>query len=76
MAVAVETKSGTVVESIFYEEIDCCIFPVHPQSARAYRQRKVPSGNKTDHVDAWSLAQMRQCGWMEPTGSNCLRRSR
>ena len=25
-------------------------------SAKAYRQRKVPSGNKTDHVDAWSLA--------------------
>jgi hypothetical protein len=24
---------------------------------KAYRQRKVPSGNKTDHVDAWSLAE-------------------
>jgi len=54
VAVAVETKSGTVVEHL--QEIDCCIFPVHPQSAKAYRQRKVPSGNKTDHVDAWSLA--------------------
>jgi hypothetical protein len=54
VVVAVETKSGTVVEHL--QEIDCCIFPVHPQSAKAYRQRKVPSGNKTDHVDAWSLA--------------------
>ena len=54
VAVAIETKSGTVVERL--QEIDCCIFPVHPQSAKAYRQRKVPSGNKTDHVDAWSLA--------------------
>ena len=33
-----------------------CVFPVHTQSAKAYRQRKVPSGNKTDRVDAWSLA--------------------
>ena len=54
VAVAIETKFGTVMERL--QEIDCCIFPVHPQSAKAYRQRKVPSGNKTDHVDAWSLA--------------------
>jgi hypothetical protein len=54
VAVAIETKFGTVIERL--QEIDCCIFPVHPQSAKAYRQRKVPSGNKTDHVDAWSLA--------------------
>ena len=45
VAVAVETKSGTVVEHL--QEIDCCIFPVHPQSAKAYRQRKVPSGKST-----------------------------
>lgn len=25
-------------------------------SAKRYRERKVPSGNKTDRVDAWSLA--------------------
>jgi transposase len=30
--------------------------PVSTTSAKAYRQRKVPSGNKTDHVDTWSLA--------------------
>jgi hypothetical protein len=30
--------------------------PVHTRSAKGYRQRKVPSGNKTDRVDAWSLA--------------------
>jgi transposase len=32
------------------------VFPVHTRSAKGYRQRKVPSGNKTDKIDAWSLA--------------------
>ncbi len=54
LALAVETKSGAAVEKLI--ELQCCIFPVHTQSAKAYRQRKVPSGNKTDRVDAWSLA--------------------
>jgi transposase len=54
VAIAIETKSGTVIERML--ELGCHIFPVHTQSAKAYRQRKVPSGNKTDHVDAWSLA--------------------
>ncbi len=54
LALAVETKSGVAIERLM--ELQCSIFPVHPQSAKAYRQRKVPSGNKTDRVDAWSLA--------------------
>jgi len=54
LALAVETKSGAAIEKLL--ELQCCVFPVHPQSAKAYRQRKVPSGNKTDRVDAWSLA--------------------
>jgi transposase len=54
VAIAIETKHGTAIERLL--EMECCIFPVHPQSAKAYRQRKVPSGNKTDRVDAWSLA--------------------
>lgn len=54
LALAVETKCGAAIEKL--TELQCSIFPVHPQSAKAYRQRKVPSGNKTDRVDAWSLA--------------------
>src|SRR5450759_5110164 len=54
LALAAETKSGAAIEKLM--ELECCVFPVHPQSAKAYRQRKVPSGNKTDRVDAWSLA--------------------
>jgi hypothetical protein len=37
-------------------ESGVAVYPISPTSAKAYRQRKVPSGNKTDHVDAWSLA--------------------
>lgn len=54
LALAAETKSGAAVEKLM--ELRCSVFPVHTQSAKAYRQRKVPSGNKTDRVDAWSLA--------------------
>src|SRR2546430_10641792 len=54
LALAAETKSGPAIEKLM--ELQCCVFPVHTQSAKAYRQRKVPSGNKTDRVDAWSLA--------------------
>ena len=37
-------------------ESGVALYPISPTSAKAYRQRKVTSGNKTDHVDAWSLA--------------------
>lgn len=53
VAFAVETRQGAIMERLLEKE--CFVFAVHPQSAKAYRQRKVPSGNKTDHVDAWSL---------------------
>jgi hypothetical protein len=36
-------------------ESGLAVYPISTTS-KAYRQRKVPSGNKTDHVDAWSLA--------------------
>ena len=54
LAIAVEAKYGAAVEKL--SELNCgVVFPVNPQSAKAYRRRKVPSGNKTDHIDAWSL---------------------
>src|SRR5258708_33801418 len=37
-------------------ESGVAVYPISTTSAKGYRQRKVPSGNKTDHVDAWSLA--------------------
>ena len=53
MAACVETSQGVVVEQLL--ERGVTIYPVSPASAKRYRERKVPSGNKTDHVDAWSL---------------------
>lgn len=54
VAVCVETSQGVVVERLL--ESGIAVYPVSPASAKRYRERKVPSGNKTDRVDAWSLA--------------------
>ncbi len=73
VAVAVETKSGTVVEHL--QEIARCIFPLHPQS-QGYNvaSAKCPAATKPI---MWMLRAWRmRCGWMEPTGSNRFRRSR
>jgi len=58
------TKSGKGIEMTFDPDEPIRSFPhqlslptcLSPVSAKRYRERKVPSGNKTDHVDAWSLA--------------------
>ena len=54
IATAVETSQGVVVEQLLESAVT--VYPVSPVSAKAYRLRKMPSGNKTDHADAWSLA--------------------
>src|SRR4029078_4281421 len=32
------------------------VYPVNPKSAKRYRERRHPSGTKTDRHDAWALA--------------------
>lgn len=54
LAVTIETSQGAAIEQLL--ESGATVYPVHPQSAKLYRQRKVPSGNKTNRVDAWTLA--------------------
>ena len=54
VAVCVETNQGAVVEQLLNSDVT--VYPVSPVSAKEYRKRKVPSGNKTDQVDGWSLA--------------------
>ena len=54
LAACVETSQGVVVEQLL--ESGVTVYPVSPVSAKGYRERKVPSGNKTDRLDAWSLA--------------------
>jgi len=55
LGVAIETSQGAVVDQLL--QLDCSVYPVNPLSAKHYRERKAPSGNKTDHLDAWSLAE-------------------
>jgi len=54
LAVAIETSQGAAVDQLLQREY--ALYPVHPVSARRYRERKAPSGTKTDHLDAWGLA--------------------
>lgn len=54
VAACVETSRGVVVEHLLASGV--AVYPVSPASAKGYRERKVPSGNKTDRLDAWSLA--------------------
>ena len=53
-AVAIETSSGATVERLI--EAGYAVYPVNPKAAKRYRERKAPSGTKTDRLDAWSLA--------------------
>ena len=54
LGVAIETSFGMVVEQLIDSSVS--VFPVNPMSARRYRERKHPSGTKTDRHDAWALA--------------------
>ena len=54
LAVAVETSQGAAVEQLVASGVE--VYPVAPAKAKAYRERKAASGNKTDALDAWSLA--------------------
>jgi len=54
LGVAIETSFGMVVEQLL--ESGVTVFPVNPKAARRYRERRNPSGTKTDRHDAWALA--------------------
>jgi len=54
LGVAIETSQGAAVDQLLQREYS--IYPVHPVSAQSYRERKAPSGTKSDHLDAWGLA--------------------
>jgi transposase len=55
LGVAIETNQGAAVDQLLQIE-GLTVYPIHPVAAQSYRQRKAPSGNKTDLVDAASLA--------------------
>jgi transposase len=54
LAVAIETNQGAAVEQLLQSPVT--VYPINPRSAAAYRQRKTATSNKTDRLDAWSLA--------------------
>jgi transposase len=54
VAVAVETCNGPAVERLL--AMGCRVYPLNPKSAERYRDRKAPSGAKSDRLDAWSFA--------------------
>lgn len=54
LGVAIETSFGIVVEQLIDSGVT--VYPVNPMSAKRYRERKHPSGTKTDRHDAWALA--------------------
>lgn len=70
LPVSVETNHGLAVDQLL--DLGAVVFPVNPQSARHYRQRKAPTGTKDDLLDAWSLADALRVdghGWkpLQPT---------
>src|ERR1051326_3680997 len=52
--IAIETSSGPAVDQLLQR--DYPVYPLNPKAAQRYRERKCPSGNKTDRHDAWSMA--------------------
>jgi transposase len=54
LAVTIETSCGPSVERLL--ELGLAVYPVRPLAAARYRERKAPSGVKTNLIDAWSLA--------------------
>ncbi len=52
--IALETSTGIVVDQLLQRQY--AIYPVNPLAAKRYRERKAPSGTKSDRHDAWSLA--------------------
>lgn len=51
---AIETRSGPAVERLL--EAGWAVFPLNPKAAERYRDRKSPSGSKSDRLDAFCFA--------------------
>jgi transposase len=52
--IALETSSGPAVDQLLQRGWE--VYPVNPKSAERYRERKIPSGDKSDRPDAYTLA--------------------
>lgn len=54
VAATIETNCGPAVERLL--ELGCSLYPLNPKAGQRYRDRKAPSGGKTDRLDALSFA--------------------
>jgi transposase len=54
LGVAIETCCGPAVERLL--EAGLAVYPLNPKAAERYRERKAPSGAKSDSLDARSFA--------------------
>jgi transposase len=54
LALCIETNQGAAIEQLL--QGGATLYPVQPKAAQRYRERKAPSGVKTDRLDAFSLA--------------------
>jgi transposase len=54
LGVAIETRCGPAVERLL--EAGLSVYPLNPKAAERYRDRKAPSGGKSDRLDARSFA--------------------
>lgn len=54
LGVAIETSCGPAVERLL--DLGLRVFPLNPKAAERYRDRKAPSGVKSDPLDAWAFA--------------------
>ena len=49
-----ETSSGPAVDQLLQRGL--VLYPLAPGAAARYRERKAPSGTKSDRHDVWSMA--------------------
>ena len=54
LGVAIETRCGPAVERLL--DLGLSVYPLNPKAARRYRDRKAPSGGKSDRLDARCFA--------------------
>jgi transposase len=54
VGVAIETRCGPAVERLL--DAGLSVYPLNPKAAQRYRDRKAPSGGKSDRLDARSFA--------------------
>jgi transposase len=54
IAVAVEAGNTMAIEQLL--ALGCLVFSIHPRSSKSYRQRRLPTGSKTDEADCLALA--------------------